>query len=470
MDVSTGKMRYAFSQRLAGIVFGMTGLLVPVTGYAQNGLCDAEPVPCCRVWRSENQLKEAMPSFGLQIWPTGFTGSPMAMERLAALKPRTLRFALGPNWRRQDALRADITDAEIDRFVSAGFDARNATGEFETILEAQRRTGAKLHLVIWEPPPLPGESTDTRTRRLQSANVPLAARFLVSLLDKVAARGLSLDAVEIANEPDGDWNIAIAPVTYLALVRAVRAEAARRGIALPKIAGPGTSTIRALRAYLRQPAIAQAIIDSVDILSVHAWDNANTDDRFSELDGLQDDLKRLQRRPELVVTEYGLARPDPTDNSDRMNVKRRAPDSIADTPFYASLVIRDLLRLYAGGAGAVMMWEFQDQDWGSASFGLLNEKGERRPIYDMTKALAERLAAEQPLRFRRTDAKGLFVAHSAHFDSYWSVNAAAAETRVVFPDGVRATTPPALGFAACAGAPGIAMPPFSLNGSQIVRP
>lgn len=464
-------MRHAaFSRHIASVALGFATLSVPVTGYAQARLCDAEPVPCCRVWVGNNALKEAMPSFGLQIWPTGLVGAHSAMTQLGALKPRSLRFALGPNWRRQAALRAEMSDAEIDGYVAAGFAARNTAQEFATIMDAQKQTGAKLHLVVWEPPPLPGEAPAAKARALQPANVPLAARFIVSLLGTVAAQGMALEAVEITNEPDGDWNIEIAPATYLALVKAVRAEAARRGLALPKIAGPGTSTIRALRHYLRQPAVALGIVDNVDLLSVHAWDNPEGADRFAELDGLNDDLRRLERRPELVVTEYGLARPDPTDRSDRMNVKTRAQDSIADTDFYASLVIRDLLRLYAGGAGTVMMWEFQDQDWGKASFGLLKEKGEPRPIYGMAKALAERLDIERPVRFQRTDVKGLFVARSANFDSYWNVNTSAAAARVIFSDGVRAAKAPQDGFATCAGVPGIATPPFGLNGSQIVRP
>lgn len=409
-----------------------------------------------------------MPRFGLQIWPTGLTRG--AVERLAALRPNSLRFALGPNWRRQAPLRAEMSDAEIDRMVAAGFEARDTARQFATILDLRRRTGSKLHLVIWEPPPLPGEAAGAKTRRLQSANVLLVARFLVSLLGTVASHNIALDAVEITNEPDGDWNIAIAPATYLALLKAVRAEAARRGIVLPRIAGPGTSTIRALRNYLREPALARGIVDNVDLLSVHAWDNAESADRFSALDALSDDLRKLGRRPELVVTEYGIARPDPTDNSDRMNVKKRTANSVADTDFYASLVMRDLLRLYAGGAGTVMMWEFQDQDWGTASFGLLKENGERRPIYDLAKALSERLEAEQPVRFQRTDADGLFVARSAHFDSYWSINTSPDAIRVVFSDSVRAAKPPSEGFATCAGTPGIVTPSFGLNGSQIVRP
>lgn len=460
----------AFSRHFAGVALGFAALSVPVTGYAQARLCDAEPVPCCRVWVGDNALKEAMPSFGLQIWPTGLAGARSAMEQLGVLKPRSLRFALGPNWRRQPALSAAMTDAEIDGYVAAGFSARNTAQEFATIRDAQKRTGAKLHLVVWEPPPLPGETPAAKARTLPTANVPLAARFIVSLIGTVAAQGLAIEAVEITNEPDGDWNIEIAPATYLALVKAVRAEAARRGIALPKIAGPGTSTIRALRHYLRQPAVARGILDSIDLLSVHAWDNPESTDRFAELDGLNDDLRRLERRPELVVTEYGLARPDPADKSDRMNVKTRAQDSIADTDFYASLVIRDLLRLYAGGAGTVMMWEFQDQDWGKASFGLLKEKGEPRPIYRLAKLLSERLDREQPLRFQRTDVKGLFVARSANFDSYWNVNTSDAAARVIFSDGFRAARAPHDGFATCNGVSGIATPPFSLNGSQIVRP
>jgi hypothetical protein len=140
--------------------------------------------------------------------------------------------------------------------------------------------------------------------------------------------------------------------------------------------------LAALRNYLRDPKIGLGILDNTDVLSVHAWDNPKRRDRFLELDALFDDLRRLGRKPELAITEYGLARPEPTDSSDRMNVKMRSRDNVANTSFFGSISARDLLRFYASGVGTIIHWEFRDESWGKASFGLLDETGNERPIND----------------------------------------------------------------------------------------
>jgi hypothetical protein len=393
------------------------------------------------------------------------------------MKPGHLRFALGPNWRRQPALSSDMTDAQLDAAIARGFAEKSLSREIDIVQELQQRTGAKLHLVIWEPPPLPAEMRQRRTvtagRRLRGRDVPISARFLVAVLKNLAAQGARLDAVELSNEPDGDWNIRIGPKDYVALVKAVRKEARRRAIALPKIYGPATSSVATLRNYLRDAKVGQAIIDSVDILSVHGWDNPRRRDRFLELDALFEDLKRLRRKPALAITEYGLARPKPTDTSEHMNVKTRSPDNVANSSFFGSISARDLLRFYASGVGTIIHWEFRDESWGKASFGLVDESGKERPIYGMLRAISEYLAVERPRRIEPTTVNNLFVGSRPGRDVLWSANPGDSALDVVFGDGIRPIERMPSGFRTCLrdnGTIGLTVPPWSLVNIPIEKP
>jgi len=286
-------------------------------------------------------------------------------------------------------------------------------------------------------------------------------------------RGCSPTPLKLSNEPDGDWNMLIAPPDYAVLVKTVRVEAKRRSVALPKIYGPGTSTLAALRDYLREPNVALSILDNIDVLSVHGWDNPNKRNRFLDLDALFADLRNLGRAPELAVTEYGLARPEPADTSDRMNVKTRSPENVANTPYFASISARDLMRFYAKGIGTVIHWEFHDQSWGKASFGLLDEKGNERPIYRTMREISEYLAIARPQRIDGTTAAESFVARRTGHDDLWSVNSSRDPMDVVFTDRTKAVGAPSTKLLPCRGQEGkagLTLPPWSVVSSPIARP
>jgi hypothetical protein len=449
-------------------------VIAPAHVAAQMADCQPDAQACCRLLAPSENLTPTPPSFGLHIWPAGLTRGP-AVNRLVAMKPRHLRFALGPNWRRQPPLQARMNDAQLDAAVISGLEGSPLSLEIGVLQKLQVRTGAMLHLVIWEPPPLPSEQGQRRSsstgRTMHSEDVPIAARFLVAALKHLADQDLRLDAVELSNEPDGDWNIRISPEDYLALLKAVRKEAKRRKVALPKIYGPATSSLAPARSFLRDPKVGRAILDNVDVLSVHGWDNSKGRDRFVELDALLDDLRRLGRKPALAITEFGLARPVPADSSNRMNVKKRAPDHVADTPLYGSTSVRDLLRFYARSVGTIIHWEFQDQTWGKASFGLLDETGHERPIYRAMRTISGQLASEQPKRIEQVGGS-LFVARRPGHDALWSVNAADKKMDVLF-DGARPVGKFAEDVRRCrsrAGEPGFTVPPWSIVTVPIERP
>jgi hypothetical protein len=440
---------------------------------AEAPACRADAALCCRSPARPTSVKATPPTFGVQIWPADLT-NPTTIEPLVALKPRHLRFALGPNWRRRPALASEMTDAELDRAVANGLDSTHTAAEIEVLQRLRTRTGAMLHLVIWEPPPLPGDSGRPTAdgRRLRPPDVALAARFHVAVLKVIGERGLPVDAVELSNEPDGNWNIRIAPADYLALVRAVRAEARRRRVRLPKIYGPGGSSIAATRGYLKDAKLARDILESIDVLSTHGWDNPKRRDRFIELEALLDDLRRLHVKPEVAVTEFGLARPIPADTSDRMNVKTRAANNIANTPFFGAINSRDLLRMYAAGVGTVIQWEYRDESWGKASFGLMDDKGRARPLYRMLREIANHLADDKPRAVMPTLSDNVFVAERSDRRVIWGANSSAQSLAVVFDADARLAMNLATDLPVCRdehGQPGLLIPPWSVLQAPISK-
>jgi hypothetical protein len=473
-NVPASRSRQGLRRCLLRAALLAPAVVASVQAAAQVAGCRADAGPCCRSPAPSNNVMPTPPSFGVHIWPGGLTQA-SAIKQLIALKPRHLRFALGPNWRHQPPLQPQMTDAQLDTAVAAGFERSPLGAEIDVLRNLQARTGAMLHLVIWEPPPLPSEQeqrpSESTGRSMPSQDVPIVARFLIAALKHIAAQGLHLDAVELSNEPDGNWNISIVPEDYLALLKAVRAEGKRRAAALPKIYGPATSSLAPARRFLENPRVGRAIVDNVDVLSVHGWDNSKGRDRFLELDSLLDDLRRLQRKPELAITEYGLARPVPADSSNRMNVKKRTPNHVADTPFYGSISAGDLLGFYARGIGTIIHWEFQDQRWGKASFGLLDDDGKVRPIYRMMRSISEQLAAKKPDRVEQTG-NGLFIAHQPGREVLWSVNVTDSPTDVLF-DGARPVGKLPAGLQRCrgnVGEPGFTVAPWSIVSIPIERP
>ncbi|MGX5734060.1 hypothetical protein [Bosea thiooxidans] len=335
--------------------------------------------------------------FGVQVWPSRLAQSPASVERLLALSPGDLRFSLGPNWRRQGRLRPEMADEEIDALVTEGFATTRELASHVAVMKRMAAAGVRLHLIVWEPPPMPGEpdfsAADARRWRvLSSADVQLAARFQVAHLRHVASLGLPLHALELSNEPDGSWNIEIKPSDYVALVEAVRSEAARRKVALPLIYGPGASRASTTRPFLADPDRARELLRLVDVFSLHTWDDAIGKDRVSEIEAVLADLARLGSPRPIAITEYGLARIDPARTEPELSASNRIPNSVANTPAYAGASLSAFLRLFRGRVGEVIYWEFEDQSWGKGLFGLLDAKANPKPIYDIYRQLTRSIA------------------------------------------------------------------------------
>lgn len=436
--------------------------------------CTEAPLECCDFPAPGPAANVAAPSIGVHVWPSALAENPATVERLVSMHPAHLRFSFGPDWRRQPPLRQDMEDDELDAAVAAGYGrVPGLAGEVEVLQNIRRRIQAVNHLVVWEPPPLPGEadlskSDAPRLRTLKADSIPLVARFHVANLRYLSGIGLPIDAVELSNEPDGRWNIRILPPDYLSLVEAVRKEAARRGVALPKIYGPGASTVAATRKFLEDKDIAQRILRAVDVLSLHVWDDKGGKNRFSELTRFFTYLEKLGLRPQIAVTEYGLARPILDARQDRMNVDKRVAGSIASSPAYPAASIGDLAQLYANRIGPVLYWQFQDQSWGKGLFGLLDVAGEPKPIYEPYRMFAETLAKARTKSIESAYGGRVSVLRGPADANILLVNPDSAPIDVVVPD--EAETPSsATTCTGGSGMTGIRVPAGAVMSLPLVR-
>ena len=457
------------------VAAGLSVFLAVSGGAAQEATCLADAPRCCASSPAAVDTKTEPLRFGVQVWPSSLAQSEPSLRTLIDLRPGDLRFSLGPNWRRQPSLDEGMSDAELDRRVADGFAATpGLSRHVEVMKEIKRQIGTRQHLIVWEPPPMPGEpdfsaARASTSRMLKPQNIVLAARFHVANLKFIAGLGLDVDAVELANEPDGSWNLRIAPSDYLALVGAIRAEASRRLVRLPKIYGPGASSVAATRAFFVDPATAKSIIGAVDVVSLHVWDDKAGRDRFAEFDQLFADFARLGVKPKIAITEYGLAKPDPDAKGDAMNVTKRIANSIADTAGYPPASLRDLLRLYADHVETVLYWELQDQRWSGGLFGLLDTGGERKPIYDAYRRISI-LLSKSDIRAVENIAEGrIVVLRGASQSSFVLTNPGATPTDVILPLSV-ALPAGAVSCRAADGRMGLRLSPASVTHLSIASP
>ncbi|TXL69898.1 hypothetical protein FHP25_36930 [Vineibacter terrae] len=360
--------------------------------HAQPPACPTKVVTCCDVTAALPGQTEGALQLGLQVWPEDAQN---VVPRVHELRPVALRYGGGPSWRRMPHLDHKADYDTVRRYIADAFarDADRYGREVGALKAMFAGLGAEAHLVIWEPPVTDAEASGNTARdkrTLPEAAVPVTAMFYVALLEELRRRGYPVDVVELSNEPDGDWNIAIPPTRYLRLVGETRRLAKQHNVALPRIAGPGVSRISALRSYVADPALGKGLVGVVDQVSVHAWDDRTNRDTIAEARQARRQLDALGYRKAILVSEFALTFLAPADRGRGIGADRRAPDAVSNQPGYAAKTMALALDLAATGYGPLLYWELVDPRWGKASYGLYSERGERRPALEGWRLLSQR--------------------------------------------------------------------------------
>lgn len=367
---------------------------------ARDAVCDAPATPCCALDAPAPVLPDDALAVGVQIWPEHLKDAPEA--QLLALHPAVFRHSAGPGWREAPPLPATADMAQVRRYVARHIEARREALERQAaqLKALLARTGGKLHLVLWEPPFTDAELRLRRGspegRTMPRSAVPVMAKFYVAVMEALRTYDFPVDAIELANEPDGDWNIRIPPRTYAELLQQVRREASLRRADLPPLAGPGTSSYTALLGYLRDPAVGRRLLEAVDVVSVHAWDDRLGRDIRAVARETRRRLAGLGYRGQVAVTEFAPTFLERDDRQAGRGANKRSTLARSNTDRYAAEVLRTKATLLSLGMSPVIFWEYRDVGWGKASYGLVDLAGRERPAYGAFAQFADLIARTRP--------------------------------------------------------------------------
>lgn len=374
--------RVALHRARPRVLAAVLSCLAVAPALARAPACPAEIVRCCAERPAAGAEPKQDAAFGVQIWPEDVVRSGPA---LASLQPAAIRYSAGPSWRRLPALPRQVDYGAARRYVADAFarETQRFAAQALSLRDFVDGGRAEAHLIVWEPPlfsPDPPAAGAKARPALAEDEIAPASLFYVALIEEMRARGYPLDVIELTNEPDGDWNLAIAPERYVRLVQQVRREAQARNIPLPRIAGPGVSRISALQAYLGNPLLASGMVGAVDSVSVHGWDERAGRDTLAEADKALTALARAGYRKPIVLSELALTFLDPTDRQTGRGANARDPQASSNRPGYAARSMALILALAAAGFSPILHWEFRDQAWGRSSYGLQDLDGRDRPL------------------------------------------------------------------------------------------
>lgn len=374
--------------------------------------CPAETKPCCSFDAAAARPIEPL-KLGFQLWPLDLS---RIIPQVAALTPRITRFSVGPYPRDQPPLPLDASFEAVRSQVWQGLARdeakwREAAAAQETLATA---SGPVEHLlIIWEPPLTALDSLDLRVRgsrrEVQRGAVTVHARFYVAAIEAARRLGFRIDAVEIANEPDGAWNMRTPPGIYVELLEATRREAAAAKVELPRLAGPGLAFLSSLKSYLGDAATAKRMLAALDTVSAHAWDDRLGKDILAEARDARKLLDDLGWKKPIMISEFAPTYPLAEDRAAKRgpDQRKRAGDGgllVSDLPRYAPSTSELALALAAAGFNPLIYWELMDPSWGTVSYGLLDSHGRPRPAYASWKQLAE-LVARRPIDRVAVDAR-----------------------------------------------------------------
>lgn len=397
--------------RLVGLAFALAPFLAAPALAQDVRACPVDPKPCCAFEPGGGVAAHAPIRMGVNIWTHDL---PAAIGDIVSIHPKALRFAIGPWWKTEEQLPLDADFDAARAYVDRAFAKREAyyRGEIANMHELRQRTGAELHLVIWEPPLTAAEDLAaykrTKTRKLDRSALPATARFYAAFLASLSQRGLDVDIVELSNEPDGNWNIAIDPDLYLDLVAATRKEAKDHAVRLPAIAGPGVAVLASLARYLGPPERSARLFSLVDHISAHAWDDRAKHDIVSEARKARALLDQRGWRGRLMVTEVSVTFPTEDDRARNLGPTRKGPDIVTNRPDYAAALAATSLGLAAQGFDTLISWQFKDPTWDPYSYGLETSDGKRRPGFAAWRDISARINADRFLAVKRAKEAGAF--------------------------------------------------------------
>ncbi|MBN2513596.1 MAG: hypothetical protein JXB18_11720 [Sedimentisphaerales bacterium] len=314
--------------------------------------------------------------FGVQVWP----GDMRAESLFADLNVRYMRMCPGGC----SNPPTDAAQSQMDAYVSSEYNGTTRGNSITASLQMAERLDVQVILNMFGGP----AAWLGTNRRLKAENFDDFARLWATQVYFFTSRGHQVRYIELANEPEGDWNIYIPPADYNTVVKQVRQELDSRGLADVGIVGPGL-------AYLYHgPSWISALDNDARAAlagwSTHAWDEGwgNTDALPSFLDMRWREYfgaAAAQADPSgdklIIVTEYATG----VRTYNGVNYG----SSYTETTQFAQRSYENSLTLLNNGANVLCYWEAANQSWQpSPMSGLLRTDSSLRPVYYALKTLA----------------------------------------------------------------------------------
>ncbi|MGD9109304.1 MAG: hypothetical protein PVG93_00055 [Phycisphaerales bacterium] len=317
-----------------------------------------------------NDVSHQFVGFGAQVWP----GDMRVGTVFADLHIKYIRMCPGGC----SSPPTDATQVQMDAYVDSEY---NGTNRGDNIIASlQMADGLDIQVILNM---FGGPAAWLGTNnRLKSENLDDFARLWASQVYFFKSRGLRVNYIELANEPEGDWNIYIPGADYNTVVKLVRQELDSRGLTDVGIVGPGL-------AYLYHGPTWIGALDSdgraaLACWSTHAWDEGwgHTDALPSFLDQRWQDyfgdavnsVDPTHSKP-IIVTEYATGV--------RTYNGIMYGDDFTETNQFAQRCYENSLTLVNNGANVLCYWEAANQSWQTSPpwYGFLRIDSSLRTVY-----------------------------------------------------------------------------------------
>ena len=323
---------------------------------------------------------------------------PRWLSRLAELDPQFVRLEAGPSWASLDS-PPPWNPSEYPAYIENHFNSEDPDRmkKFQESFRFFKEHNIQVILVIYQQP-YDWLETDYMHTFKAGAEDRLVA-FWVALLQFFEKKGMEVQFVELANEPEGNWNGHIPAKRYFKMVQRARLAFNSAGLEHIGILGPGLSSLDLEQIPLRwiQSMSAQAE-HSLAGFSLHAWDEVLAED--PGLSSMRNAWKNPSRALEklnpgkpVFVTEYAseVSRLRP---GGYHSPAKRALFTASDTEPYALRLAANTLIHINQAAAVTVVWRLSDLNGDDSSWGLIRSPergGGCRPAFKTLRFLSEHL-------------------------------------------------------------------------------
>ena len=331
--------------------------------------------------------------FGAQVQQ----GDNRTEQVIRDLRLSYIRTEIGPSWsllKERPLIGAEQN--EVNRYVERNFnsDFPDRLSNAKKIWNWAEQYNLKIILNFFD---IPGEwvewRNDLNRRIIKDSNVIDFGKLWLGIIHYINRYNLIPDYLELANEPDGDWNGGILPDQYDRLVRYVHNGLKEMYLDPICIIGPGLSNLEKDGQTENQiNGLSIEGAKSIYAWSTHAWDEWHKQSidqshhlmrsqwqKFVYAIGQRD---HLLKKP-IFVTEYSSASIKFFGQSYSLSKYEQLPLAV-DTHPYARRVFQNTIINLNHGANVMIFWSATGQNWDDKYNGLISKPSEgskKRPMY-----------------------------------------------------------------------------------------